>query len=131
MLSPTVAHERLRCQIEFNTYRLTAFSVRVYCYWQMREPLTLPQVKRVLESASQNPIDPNLAEMIPRDLLNYIQSAPDVIAHLSHLEVTIGKREKDFQDLNLALVDYANQSGAGQMMLDNLKLCLDQVRMRR
>jgi hypothetical protein len=69
--------------------------------------------------------------MIPRDLLNYIQSAPDVIAHLSHLEVTIGKREKDFQDLNLALVDYANQSGAGQMMLDNLKLCLDQVRMRR
>lgn len=97
----------------------------------MREPLTVPQIKRVLASAAQNPIDPTLASMIPEDLLNYIQTSGEVIAVITALESTVAKREKDFADLNLALVEYANQSGQGQLMLDNLKLCLDQVRMQK
>lgn len=97
----------------------------------MREPLTLAQVKAVLATAQKNPIDPGLQEMIPSDLLNIIQSAPDVLRVIGELENHYAERQRAFADLNLALVEYANASGQGQLMLDNLRLCLDQVRARR
>lgn len=97
----------------------------------MRTPLTLLQVKSVLASASKNPIDPGLQEMIPVDLLNYIQSAPDIANNIAALEKLIAHKDEQMMDFNLALADYANQSGGGQMMLDNLKLCLDQLKMRK
>jgi uncharacterized coiled-coil protein SlyX len=97
----------------------------------MRQPLTLSQVKAVLASARMNPIDTTLLEMIPADLLDYIQAAPDVIQNIAELERLIAQKDSNFEDLNLALVEYANASGQGQLMMDNLKLCLDQVRMRK
>lgn len=97
----------------------------------MRAPLTLEQTKSVVAKATAVPIDPGLLEMIPQELLNYIQSAPDVAGQLVSLENRIAETSNQFTELNLALVEYANQSGQGQMMFDNLKLCLDQVRIKK
>lgn len=97
----------------------------------MREPLTLAQVKAVLDSAAKSPLDPGLQEMIPTDLLIYLQAAPDVSRAISQLEEHYSERQRAFADLNLALVEYANASGQGQLMLDNVRLCLEQVRARR
>lgn len=97
----------------------------------MRTPLSLIQVKSLLTTVQKNPIDAGVQEMIPAEIVNYVQSAPDIASNIAELERVIARKDSDFQDLNLALVDYANQSGAGQMMMDNLKLCLDQVRERK
>lgn len=98
----------------------------------MRQPLTLEQTKSLLAKAALAPdLDAGLAEMLPADQVNYLQSAPDIISHLATLENVILQKDNYIAEINLALVEYANQSGQGQMMLDNLKLCLDQVRMQR
>lgn len=95
----------------------------------MREKLTVAQCLAVI--AALPPLDPMLTEMLPPETLNYLQSAPDIAEQMQTLIAQVLQRETNFTDLNLALVEYANESGAGQMMMDNLKLCLDQVRMRR
>lgn len=97
----------------------------------MKTPLTLLQVKSLLATVVKNPVDPGIHEMMPPEIANYVQSAPDVSSHIAELERVIAKKDENFADLNLALADYANQSGQGQMMMDNLKLCINQVRERK
>lgn len=90
----------------------------------MRQPLTLEQCKRVVSTAADTKLDAGVGEMLPTALLDYIQSAPDIRGQVFRLE-------QQLSELNLAIAEYANQSGGGQIMLQNLGLCLDQVRMRR
>ena len=95
----------------------------------MRQKLT---VQQILNIASAVPaLDPGLSEMLPAETINYLQSGPDIIESINGLIHELQALQVRIEDLNLALVEYANESGQGQMMLDNLKLCLDQVRMRK
>jgi antitoxin component HigA of HigAB toxin-antitoxin module len=95
----------------------------------MREPLTLEQVKVLLDTPPK--VEPGMADMLGADVVDYIQAAPDVRRVMLKLEETVAAKDKLFGEFNLALVEYANETGGGQMLLDNFRLCLDQVRMRQ
>lgn len=94
----------------------------------MRQPLTLAQVKSIVAKAAVVPIDPGLFEMMPAELSNYVQSGPDILAAFAALEHLIEQKDEHFNELNLALAEYANQSGGGQMMMDNIRICLEHLR---
>lgn len=76
--------------------------------------------------------DQALFELLPEDVAKTLKDLPDTLEMAySVIDALIadGKRkDQQIQETGLAIAEYANQSGQGQMMMRNLKLCLEQVR---
>jgi uncharacterized circularly permuted ATP-grasp superfamily protein len=94
--------------------------------------MTLAQVKELLRQAADEPrSDMGFYEMLPPVLAAYLKAPEEISEHMTWLEAALKDRERVIADLNAGLIEYANQSGQGQLMLDNLRLCIDQIRMRK
>ena len=85
----------------------------------------------VLAAASKTPLDPVLKEMLPPEALALLEVAGDIKDRLVHVEAAFIAKREYVDEINQALVDYAQESGAGAMFLDNVRLCLEQVKIRK
>lgn len=90
-----------------------------------------------IRAIASNPIelDVGLIEMLPGSARDFLVQGPRAIQSLLDQVAELDSENKTnvarVSELNLAIVEYATQSGQGQLMLDNLKLCIEQVRNRR
>lgn len=100
---------------------------------ETQAPLDLSRIRVIANSDPA--VDPGLLEMLPDPARELLAEGPaalnamgDMIAQLQH---QISAKDQHLADINAALQEYAINTGQGQIMFNDIRLCLEQVKMRR
>lgn len=93
-------------------------------------------LSRLHELSSQiDSVDEGLLAMLPDNARELLAEGPAAIAallaSLSIAQARVASLTQQLSDLDAGIREYADQTGQGQLLLDNLRLCLDQVRNRK
>lgn len=82
-----------------------------------------------------DPVDAGLLEMLPEQVASFLRLLPDISrslrSELAASQARVASLTQQLSDLDAGIREYADQTGQGQLLLDNLRLCLDQVRNRK
>lgn len=105
----------------------------------MTEP-TAPEIKTldpqelIAAAALLRACDQSLFDLLSEDVAALLKGLPDKLEMagiaVKTAAIELRKRDLQIQETSLAISEYANQTGQGAMMMQNLALCLQQIRQR-
>lgn len=79
--------------------------------------------------------DPEALALFPAETGEFFAAAHERLVYLlaaaERQTAELAALKEKFENLNLALSEYANETGSGRMLFDNLQLCLNVVEERK